>query len=149
LLIAPYVLAAIALPFLIAYLRDRKQWWALIPAYALLAIGLMVLLTDGGLMSDELVAPYVLFAIAVPFFVVFARNTKSWWALIPGGILAVIAFSFLIAQDAAEYIGAIALLVAGAWIVIRQFTGAGSRDEEPDDEPLATVEAKVDEPPAE
>jgi hypothetical protein len=147
--IAPYVLAAIALPFVITYVRDRKQWWALIPAYVLLAIGLMVLLTDGEFISDELVAPYVLFSIAIPFFVVFARNTKSWWALIPGGILAVIGLSFLIAQNAVEYIGAIALVVAGAWIVIRQFTGAGSRDKESGDEPQATVEAKVDEPPAE
>jgi hypothetical protein len=147
--IAPYVLAAIALPFLITYLRDRKQWWALIPAYVLLAIGLMVLLIDGEIIGDELVASYVLFAIAIPFFVVFARNAKNWWALIPGGILAVIGLSLLMAQDAAEYIGAIALVGAGAWIVIRQFTGAGSRDEEADDGPQATVEAKVDEPPAE
>jgi hypothetical protein len=147
--IAPYVLAAIALPFLIAYVRDRKQWWALIPAYVLLAIGLMVFLTDGEFISDELVAPYVLFVIAIPFFVVFVRNTQNWWALIPGGILAVIGLSFLIAQAAVEYIGAVVLVAAGVWIVVRQFTGAGSRDEGADDEPQATVEAKVEEPPAE
>ena len=151
---APFVLAVIALPFLLTFLRDRSQRWALIPAYVLLAVGLMVLLTDSGVMDEGLVTPYVLFAIAIPFFVVFARDTKKWWALIPGGILAVIGLSFLIAESAVEYIGAIALVGAGVWIVIRQLGDKESGDEElgdeaAADEPPATFEAKADEPTVE
>ena len=142
--VAPFVLTVIALPFLVTFLRDPGQWWALIPTYILLVVGLMVLLTESGLMGDDLVPPYVMFAIALPFLVVFARNTKNWWALIPGGILAIIGLSFLIAEAAIEYIGAIALVAVGLWIVARQFVGG----KEPS-EPQATVEAKVDEPPAE
>jgi hypothetical protein len=158
--VAPFVLAVIALPFLVTFLRDRSQWWALIPTYVLLAVGLMVLLTEGGLMDDDLVPPYVLFAIAIPFFVVFARNTKNWWALIPAGILTIIGISFLIAEAAAEYIGAIVLVAVGLWIVARQFFRKESEEEESDVEGAAaegetstTVEAKAEgpaeEPPAE
>jgi len=120
--IATYVLTAIALPFLVVFLRNRDQWWALIPAYVLLAVGVMVGLDEGGVLSDLLVPAYVLFAIAIPFFVVYARNTRQWWALIPGGILAVIGLSFLIAEAAVQYVAPVALVLAGVWILVRQFT---------------------------
>jgi hypothetical protein len=117
--IAGYVLTAIALPFLGVFVRDRTHWWALIPAYVLLAVGLMVVLQGLGLLDDLLVPAYVLFAIAIPFFVVFARDRRLWWALVPGGTLAVIGLSFLIAEDAVLYIGPALLLVAGIWILAR------------------------------
>jgi hypothetical protein len=119
--IATYVLTAIALPFLVAFLRDRNQWGALIPAYVLLAVGVMVGLIGLGVLDDLLVPAYVMFAIAIPFFAVYARNTKQWWALIPGGIMAVIGLSFLIAEAAAQYIGPAVLILVGAWVLVRQF----------------------------
>jgi uncharacterized membrane protein HdeD (DUF308 family) len=54
--------------------------------------------------------------------VVYIRNNKNWWALIPGGILAVTAISFLIAETAVEYIVPIVLIAVGILIVVRQFT---------------------------
>jgi hypothetical protein len=120
--IATYVLTAIALPFLVVFLRDRKQWGALIPAYVLLAVGVMVGLIGAGILSDLLVPAYVMFAIAIPFLVVYARNPKEWWPLIPGGIMAVIGLSFLIAEAAIEYIGPVVMILAGAWILVRMFT---------------------------
>ena len=120
--IATYVLAAIALPFLVVFLRDRAQWWALIPAYVLLAVGVMVGLLGLGVLTDLLVPAYVMFAIAIPFFVVYVRNTKQWWALIPGGIMAVIGLSFLIAEAAVQYVAPVALVLVGVWILVRQFT---------------------------
>lgn len=119
--IAFYVLSAIALPFLVVFFRDRAQWWALIPAYVLFVVGLMVALIGWGILDDLLVPAYVMFAIAIPFFVVFARDTRNWWALIPGGVLAVIALSFLIAEAAAQYIAPVLLILVGAWILARQF----------------------------
>ena len=53
-LVATYVLTAIALPFLYVYLTDRIHWWAVIPAYILLAIGVMVGLIEGGILEDNL-----------------------------------------------------------------------------------------------
>jgi uncharacterized membrane protein HdeD (DUF308 family) len=128
-LVATYVLLAIALPFLLAFLSNRENWGLLIPAYVLFVIGIMVPLIELGVLSDIMIAAYVLFAIAIPFFVVYIRNSANWWALIPAGILSVIAASFLIAQAAVEYVFAAALIVAGILIVLRQFTKKDVIDE--------------------
>jgi hypothetical protein len=137
--VAFYVLTAIALPFLVVYLRNRQQWWALIPAYVLLAVGLMIALIGAGILSDLLVPGYVMFAIAIPFFVVFARNPKQWWALIPGGVLTIIGISFFIAEAALQYIGPAVLIILGIWILMRQLrrkeTETPELSEEKDDEP--------------
>ena len=117
-----FVLPAIALPFLVVFVRDRTQWWALIPAYVLLAVALMIGLTEWGLLDDELVASYVLFTVAIPFFALYARNRSQWWPLIPGGILAIVGLSFLIAEGAVEYVGALVLVLVGAWMLVRVFT---------------------------
>ena len=119
--VAFYVLIAIALPFLAVFYRNRAQWWALIPAYVLAAVAVMIGLTGLGVLEDDLVAGYVLIAIAIPFFVVYARNRTQWWPLIPGGILAIIGLSFLIAEGAFVYIGALALVLVGGWILLRAF----------------------------
>ena len=58
----------------------------------------------------------------IPFFVVYARDTSKWWALIPGGITAIVGASFLIAEAAAQYVGAFVLIVAGIWVLVRQLT---------------------------
>ena len=76
-------------------------------------------------------------SFVVPFFVVYARNRKQWWPLIPGGITAIIGLSFLIAEAAVQYIAAVALVAVGIWIVTRQFTR-----KEP-------ARSEVDEPPTE
>lgn len=119
--VATYVLAAIALPFLVVYGRDREQSWALIPAYVLLAVGLMVGLIGRGILSDLLVPSYVMFAIAIPFFLVYARDPKQWWALIPAGVMAAIGVSLLVAGAATQYLLPIALILAGVLLVARQF----------------------------
>ena len=122
--VATYVLTAIALPFLVTFLRRRDQWWALIPAYVLLAIGVMIPLAEAEVFTDLLVTAYIIFVIAIPFFVVYVRDRKQWWALIPGGIMAVVGLSFLIAEAAVEYVAAAALILVGAWMLVRQFARA-------------------------
>ena len=139
-----YVLSGIALPFLVVYFRDRNQWWALIPAYVLLAVGLMVLLLESNVLDDLLVPAYVMFAIAIPFLVVFANNRKNWWALIPGGILAIIGTAFLIAEAALEYILPVVFIILGIGILVRVFTRRESTEVE-----TPMVEPEVEEPPTE
>ena len=134
--IATYVLTAIALPFLVVFLRNRDQWWALIPAYVLLAVGVMVGLLELGVLTDLLVPAYVMFAIAIPFFVVYVRNTEQWWALIPGGIMAVIGLSFLIAEAAVQYVAPVALVIVGVWILVRQFARKEPASPEADQPPV-------------
>ncbi|MEA1977412.1 MAG: hypothetical protein U9N80_05885 [Chloroflexota bacterium] len=127
---ATFVLTAIALPFLVVYLRDRAHWWALIPAYVLLSIGVMILLEELGILSDFLVPAYVMFVIAIPFFVVYIRNPKQWWALIPGGIMAAIGLSFLMVE-AFQYVFPAVVILAGFWILVRSFTRKEAVGDEP------------------
>ncbi len=138
---ATFVLTAIALPFLVVYLRDRAHWWALIPAYVLLSIGVMILLEELGILSDFLVPAYVMFVIAIPFFVVYIRNPKQWWLLIPGGIMAAIGLSFLMV-DAFQYAFPALVILVGLWILIRSFT----RKEAVGDEPSLPVIVDKDDP---
>ena len=120
--VAVFVLIVIALPFLVVFLRNRSQWWALIPAYVLAAVALMIGLQEIGILSDAVTAPYVLAAIAIPFFVVFARNRRQWWFLIPAGVLTIVALSLLIAEDVGGYVGPVILVVVGIVIVARLLT---------------------------
>jgi uncharacterized protein (DUF486 family) len=118
-IIATYVLAAIALPFAVVFLRDRAQWWAAIPAYALLAVGVMVGLIGQGLIDELLIPAYIMFAIAIPFLVVYGRDTRNWWALIPGGIMAAIGAAFLLAEAQAELVVPVLLMLVGIWMLVR------------------------------
>jgi len=121
--IATYVLTAIAIPFLVAFLQSgRTKWGLLIPPYILIAVGIMVGLIGAGILDDLLIPAYVLIAVSIPFFVVYARDTKQWWALIPGGITAIVGLSFLIAEAAVQYVAPAVLIIAGIWILVRQLT---------------------------
>jgi hypothetical protein len=120
--VATYVLLAIGLPFFVAFLNNRSNWGLLIPAYVLLVIGVFVPLTEFGVLNDSVVVTYILFAIAIPFFVVFLRNTKNWWALIPGGILSIVGLGFLISEASVGYVFAAVMIVAGILILVRQLT---------------------------
>jgi hypothetical protein len=92
--VAVYVLLAIALPFVVTYVRDRGQWWALLVAYPLLVVVGVLGLVASRLVGDDLISACVLLAAAAPFLVTYARDRARWWALIPGGILAVMGLSF-------------------------------------------------------
>jgi len=129
--IALYVLLAVALPLLVVFFRDRTRWWVLVPAYPLLVISAVVGLSSSGLLSDDLISAGVAFAIAIPFFLIYARNRRQWWALVPGCALtaAGLCLGFwlpwnsirldIMAGDAATYLAALALLVVGVWILAR------------------------------
>jgi len=120
--VATYVLMAIAIPFLIVFARNSENWWAIIPAFFLGAIGVMVPLIETGGLYGTLVAAYVLIAIAIPFFIIYTRDSNKWWALIPAGITAVIGLSFLIAEKAAQYVAPVILIIVGAWILAKRYT---------------------------
>jgi hypothetical protein len=118
--IPTFVLLAIALPFLVAFLQsERTKWGLLIPAYVLLAVGVMVPLIEIGVLYDVLVAAYLLLAIAIPFYVVYARDSKRWWALIPAGITTIVGLSFLLTEPSAQYIAPAVLIIAGVWVLVR------------------------------
>ena len=140
-LVGTGVLLAIGLPFLAVYLRDRSNWWALIPAYAMISISVIIPLS--GLDIDEMLIPaYVMFAIALPFLFVYVRDRSNWWALIPGGIMTLIGAIMLLSVQLIEYLVPVAIILAGAWILGRQFIGGPKGQlEEPEQAPGDVDEA--------
>lgn len=118
--VATFVLTAVAIPFLIAFLQDRSKWGFLIPAYVLLAVGFMIPLLEQGILYEGLIPAYVMFAISIPFLAAFLKNHKNRWALIPGGILAVIGFAFIVAEAAVEYILPAILILTGVGVLLSQ-----------------------------
>jgi len=119
--VAMYVLFSIGLPFLVVYLLNRENWWALIPAYVMFSVGTMVALIDNRILTDFGIPSYVMFAIALPFFVVYFMNRSQRWALIPGGIMAVMGLAFFAGTDLAAYVIPAVLMVAGALLLLRSF----------------------------
>ena len=143
-----YVLTAIALPFIVGFWRNRDNWGLLIPAYVLLAVGVMIMLIQVRVLNNLLIPAYVLLAIAVPFFVVYLRDRSVQWPLIPGGILVVIGLSFLIAENAFRYVAPAVLILAGVWVlmgVFRQDKAAPAfEEEEPEPDELEPDELEPD-----
>jgi hypothetical protein len=83
------ILAAVALPFLAAYISDPKtRQWALIPAWVLSVLTVVVLVER--FVSGELIGSLVLYSIALPFLVVFLQDRTRRWALIPFAVMAVV-----------------------------------------------------------
>jgi hypothetical protein len=80
----------IAISFLVVYLTNRTRLWALIVAYVIAVLGIAPLMSIGG-RDAELYGPIFLFAIALPFFIVYFRSPENWWAIIPAGSLTTVA----------------------------------------------------------
>jgi uncharacterized membrane protein HdeD (DUF308 family) len=82
--------------FLAVYLKNREQWWPIIPGMTLLGLGAIVFFSNTGLEGDWV--PALLFgAIAFAFLVIYlTQPAENWWALIPAGVLASLGVPFLL-----------------------------------------------------
>ncbi len=70
--------------FFYYYLTTPKHWWALIPAFSLVATGVAIVAGDVG-------GPLFLGLLAAGFAAVALTSANRWWAVIPGGVLATLA----------------------------------------------------------
>lgn len=77
--------------FLATFISDRRQWWALIPGCILLGLTMMIVNGETQLLSDTQASALFLFSIGLPFLLIYLADRRLWWALIPGGVLSVIA----------------------------------------------------------
>jgi hypothetical protein len=79
----------IAISFFIVYLSNQNRIWALIVAYATGVLGIAPLMATGG-RDAAYFGPIFIFAVALPFYVVYFRSAERWWAIIPAGALTVV-----------------------------------------------------------
>jgi hypothetical protein len=78
------MLGAISLIFLVTYISDRRQWWALIPGLTILGTAVGVFLAEQDLVEGYWVASIILAGVGLPFVLIFFADRRQWWALIPG-----------------------------------------------------------------
>jgi hypothetical protein len=88
--------------FLAVYIRKPANWWALIPAFALLGIAAMIALST---LFPGAVGPWLgalfLGALSLPFWLIYLTGHERWWAIIPGGVLMTLALVAGLAETAA------------------------------------------------
>lgn len=86
------LLLAGGLLFLSAFLADRAQWWPLIPASALLGVGAAGLLSAVFHLPGGLAGAAFFASLAAGFAAVhLARPHDNRWALMPAGVLVILA----------------------------------------------------------
>jgi hypothetical protein len=81
----------IGLSFLVVYLGNRTRTWALLVAYIMIVLSIAPALA---LFSGDAAAyfgPVFLLAVGLPFFIVYFRDDKNWWAIIPAGVMTILA----------------------------------------------------------
>ena len=81
----------VGLGFFVVYLNNRAHAWALLVAYILAVLSIAPALAAGGGDTAAYFGSVFLFAVALPFFVLYFRSMEYWWAIIPAGVMTTLA----------------------------------------------------------
>lgn len=99
------------LAFLIVFILNTNEWWALIPGLVLIALGIIIFMDanlSGGV--DQFGGAIFLGFVGLAFLLIYVTHTDQWWAVIPGGTLLTLAGVTLIPGEADTYVGAVFFL---------------------------------------
>jgi hypothetical protein len=114
-------LLATALPFIFLYLRSSNNWWALIPASALILLSIITFAAVAGWINSPNGGGYagalLMGGLAAAFAVIWRRHTKPW-AKVVAIVLAALAVisGFFAAQS--EVLWPVAIILAGAYLLV-------------------------------
>jgi hypothetical protein len=114
------ILGGIGLAFLLVYLANHENWWALIPMGVMMTLAGVTLLDEiarfdtGGIFFIGLGLTFALVAL-LP-----SERAQMRWAWIPAGVLLVMGL-FISAKAASliGYIGPVVLILAGLFFILR------------------------------
>ena len=110
--------------FLGTFVTER-QWWALIPGCILLGVALLIVNGQNEIIPAQQAGALFLFSVGLPFLLIYLVDRRMWWALIPGGVLSVLALITFVSGGAAsgQVIAAIMLFgLAAVFAVLRVAT---------------------------
>jgi hypothetical protein len=118
------ILGSIALGFLLVYLANRNNWWAIIPAGVMATIAVVATFDT---MTTGLASGGIFFlGLGITFaLVAFLPNpvSKMRWAWIPAGILGIFGIILFVASETyLNYVWPIAILLVGIYLIIRSLT---------------------------
>ncbi len=118
----------LGLIFLGTFVTDRQQWWALIPGCILLGVALLIVNGQNEIIPAQQAGALFLFSIGLPFLLIYLADRRLWWALIPGGVLTVIALiTFMIGRElSGQAIAAIMLFGLAAVFALVRFVTRSS-----------------------
>lgn len=87
------------LVFLVIFILDTDKWWALFPAFALIAIGVIIFMDEiMGVVADPWGGAVFLGLLGLAFILIYIFHQEHWWAIIPGGVLVTLAGVTLISD---------------------------------------------------
>jgi len=80
------------LVFLLVFAMNTKNWWALIPGFVLIAIGMIIFMDEviGGV-ADQWTGAVFLGMLGLAFVIIYMFHQEQWWSIIPGGVLLTLA----------------------------------------------------------
>lgn len=86
--------------FLLVFILNPNEWWALIPGFALMGIGLIVFMGQGiDTAADRWSGMIFLGFLGLAFLIIYITHRNQWWAIIPGGVLLTLAGVTLIPDN--------------------------------------------------
>jgi hypothetical protein len=129
--LAQYIVAgALALGgvgFFVGAATTSAAWWRLIPAWTLLALAAMVLVSVLAPGAGRWVAALLLWGMAAAFGQIYLlARAERWWALLPGGFLAVLGLVIALSGRVAslELLGSLLFVgVGGVFFLIYLLSG--------------------------
>ena len=90
------------LVFLLVFILNTNEWWALIPGFVLVGLGLIIFMGQNfQTASEQWGGAIFLGMIGLAFAAIYLTHPENWWAVIPGGVLLTLAGTTLIEENTA------------------------------------------------
>lgn len=86
--------------FLIVFILNTDDWWALIPGFVLIAIGVIIFMDQNLETAADLWSGAVFLGLlGLSFLLIYIFHLDNWWAIIPGGVLLTLAGVTLVSDE--------------------------------------------------
>ena len=100
-LIGPLLVGG-GLIFILVFITNTDAWWALIPGFTLIGVGINIFMSPWLGENEGRVTAAIFFgSIGLPFLLIYISNHRLWWALLPGGVLLTISVTQLVPDSPA------------------------------------------------
>lgn len=94
--------------FILVFILNNKNWWALIPGFILVAIGTIIFMDQNlGVIADQWGGFIFLGLLGCAFLLIYIIHPKNWWSVIPAGVLLTLGGVSLIPEERGWLVGGV------------------------------------------